>query len=52
MGKPITQALHDVARSSWNVRFLADHALMSMVDTYIWARLALEAGIPPAGTDF
>jgi len=34
MGKPITQALHDAARSSWNVRFFADHALMSMADTY------------------
>lgn len=29
MGKPITQALHDVARSSWNVRFFADHARLS-----------------------
>jgi len=34
MGKPITQALHDVARSSWNVRFFADHARLSMADTY------------------
>ena len=29
MGKPITQALHDVARSSWNFRFFADHARMT-----------------------
>jgi aminomuconate-semialdehyde/2-hydroxymuconate-6-semialdehyde dehydrogenase len=34
MGKPITQALHDVARSSWNFRFFADHARLSMADTY------------------
>ena len=34
MGKPVTQALHDVARSSWNVRFFADHARLSMADTY------------------
>ncbi|MBI1349898.1 MAG: aldehyde dehydrogenase family protein [Actinomycetales bacterium] len=34
MGKPITQALHDVARSVWNVRFFADHARMSMTDAY------------------
>ena len=32
MGKPVTQALHDVARSSWNVRFIADHARLSMAD--------------------
>ena len=29
MGKPISQALHDVARSSWNFRFFADHARMT-----------------------
>ena len=29
MGKPITQARHDVARSSWNFRFFADHARMT-----------------------
>ena len=29
MGKPITQAGHDVARSALNVRFFADHAAMS-----------------------
>ena len=29
MGKPISQALHDVARSSWNIRFFADHARLS-----------------------
>lgn len=34
MGKPITQALHDVARSAWNVRFFADHARLSSADTY------------------
>ncbi len=34
MGKPVTQALHDVERSSWNVRFFADHARLSMADTY------------------
>ena len=34
MGKPVTQALHDVARSSWNVRFFADHARLSMADRY------------------
>jgi aminomuconate-semialdehyde/2-hydroxymuconate-6-semialdehyde dehydrogenase len=34
MGKPITQALHDVARSVWNVRFFADHARMSTADAY------------------
>ncbi|MEZ5118101.1 MAG: aldehyde dehydrogenase [Candidatus Nanopelagicales bacterium] len=34
MGKPITQALHDVARSVWNFRFFADHAVLSMADTY------------------
>lgn len=34
MGKPVTQALHDVARSSWNVRFFADHARLSMADKY------------------
>lgn len=34
MGKPITQAHHDVARSAWNVRFFADHARMSTSDMY------------------
>jgi aminomuconate-semialdehyde/2-hydroxymuconate-6-semialdehyde dehydrogenase len=34
MGKPITQSLHDVARSVWNVRFFADHARMSTADAY------------------
>jgi aminomuconate-semialdehyde/2-hydroxymuconate-6-semialdehyde dehydrogenase len=34
MGKPITQAGHDVARSVWNVRFFADHARMSTSDAY------------------
>jgi len=34
MGKPVAQALHDVARTSWNVRFFADHARLSMADTY------------------
>lgn len=34
MGKPITQARHDVNRSSWNVRFFADHARLSTSDTY------------------
>jgi aminomuconate-semialdehyde/2-hydroxymuconate-6-semialdehyde dehydrogenase len=33
MGKPVTQALHDVARSAWNVRFFADHARMSVAET-------------------
>lgn len=34
MGKPITQAHHDVARAAWNVRFFADHARMSTADVY------------------
>ena len=34
MGKPIVQAHHDVARSSWNVRFFADHARMSTSEAY------------------
>ena len=34
MGKPVTQAHHDVARSAWNVRFFADHARMSMAETF------------------
>jgi aminomuconate-semialdehyde/2-hydroxymuconate-6-semialdehyde dehydrogenase len=34
MGKPVSQARHDVARSAWNVRFFADHARLSMADTY------------------
>ena len=29
MGKPISQAMHDVSRSSWNFRFFADHARMT-----------------------
>ncbi len=33
MGKPITQAQHDVARSVLNFRFFADHARMSVADT-------------------
>ena len=33
MGKPITQARHDVARSVLNFRFFADHARMSVADT-------------------
>ncbi|MDP4676738.1 MAG: aldehyde dehydrogenase [Candidatus Nanopelagicales bacterium] len=33
MGKPITQALHDVARSAWNVRFFADHARLTAAET-------------------
>lgn len=34
MGKPISQARIDVARSAWNVRFFADHARMSISDMY------------------
>lgn len=34
MGKPITQAHHDVARSAWNVRFFADHARLTAGETY------------------
>lgn len=34
MAKPITQALHDVARSVWNFRFFADHAALSTADVY------------------
>ena len=34
MGKPITQARHDVARSAWNVRFFADHARLSTSEVY------------------
>jgi aminomuconate-semialdehyde/2-hydroxymuconate-6-semialdehyde dehydrogenase len=34
MGKPITQARHDVARSVWNFRFFADHARMATSDVY------------------
>jgi len=34
MGKPITQAHHDVARSAWNVRFFADHARLTAADAY------------------
>ncbi len=32
MGKPITQAHHDVSRSALNVRFFADHARMSVAE--------------------
>lgn len=32
MGKPITQAHHDVARSAWNVRFFADHARLTVAE--------------------
>ena len=34
MGKPITQARHDVARSAWNLRFFADHARLAAADVY------------------
>ncbi len=34
MGKPVTQAHHDVARSAWNFRFFADHARLSTAETY------------------
>ena len=34
MGKPITQARGDVARSSWNVRFFADHARLAVSEAY------------------
>lgn len=34
MGKPITQARHDVGRSAWNVRFFADHARLAISDMY------------------
>lgn len=34
MGKPITQAHHDVARSAWNVRFFADHARLTSGEAY------------------
>ena len=34
MGKPITQARHDVARSAWNLRFFADHANLAAADVY------------------
>lgn len=33
MGKPLTQARHDVARSAWNFRFFADHARLSVAET-------------------
>lgn len=33
MGKPITQARHDVARSAQNFRFFADHARLSVAET-------------------
>ncbi len=33
MGKPITQARHDVARSAMNFRFFADHARLSTGET-------------------
>jgi aminomuconate-semialdehyde/2-hydroxymuconate-6-semialdehyde dehydrogenase len=34
MGKPISQARHDVARSAWNFRFFADHARMTAAEAY------------------
>lgn len=34
MGKPVTQARHDVARAVWNFRFFADHARMSASEAY------------------
>ena len=34
MGKPTPQALADVERSAWNIRFFADHQVMSMGDQY------------------
>lgn len=34
MGKPKTQALHDVRRSVANIRFFADHALYSASEVY------------------
>ncbi|MCU0265554.1 MAG: aldehyde dehydrogenase [Actinomycetia bacterium] len=34
MGKPTTQAHHDVARSAWNFRFFADHARISAAEAY------------------
>ena len=34
MGKPITQAHHDVVRSAWNVRFFADHARLATSEMY------------------
>jgi aminomuconate-semialdehyde/2-hydroxymuconate-6-semialdehyde dehydrogenase len=33
MGKPIAQVRHDVARTAWNFRFFADHAVMAMAET-------------------
>ncbi|MCL2483760.1 MAG: aldehyde dehydrogenase family protein, partial [Propionibacteriaceae bacterium] len=34
MGKPTPQALADVERSAWNIRFFADHQALSMGDQY------------------
>ncbi|MDI1289412.1 MAG: aldehyde dehydrogenase [bacterium] len=34
MGKPITQARGDVSRSSWNIRFFADHARLAVSEMY------------------
>ena len=34
MGKPVTQARHDVARAVWNFRFFADHARMTASEAY------------------
>jgi len=34
MGKPITQSRSDVSRSSWNVRFFADHARLATSEMY------------------
>ncbi len=33
MGKPTAQVRHDVARTAWNFRFFADHAVMAMAET-------------------
>ncbi len=33
MGKPVAQVRHDVARTAWNFRFFADHAVMAMAET-------------------
>ncbi len=33
MGKPTSQVVHDVARTAWNFRFFADHAVMATAET-------------------
>lgn len=33
MGKPVSQVRHDVARTAWNFRFFADHAVMAVAET-------------------